>query len=188
MANGVDANLWLETAPNHPLKRNKTLAVSSGNELSQNCLDAWQAFVNSLDTTVVFDGYALQSTVRFLYANCATHSHIAEYFSSWQELASEATLVFFSVENTREHFEVVCEERGSEWTAKLYEYVENTPIGVVNGFKGREGFLEFWSNYQLLCLELLSGASVPVHVAGARSWSDGDFEVLASRVGLVSER
>jgi hypothetical protein len=123
-----------------------------------------------------------------MYANCIALSDIEAYFSRWQELAPEAILVFFSVENTREHFDLVCTERGSDWTASLYSYVEKTPIGVANGFKGNEGFVSFWSNYQQLCLGFLKGASVPVHVAAARSWTDSDFSVLASRVGLVSER
>jgi len=187
-ANGVDAELWLEIAPDHPIMRKDGRALFRQHDFPQNCLDTWQTFIKSSNNTVVLDGYALQGTVRHLYANRISRTQIEDYFNRWQELALETTLVFFSVENPREHYDIVCAERGDEWSAKLYRYVERTPIGVASGLRGRAGFVEFWSNYQQLCLELLDTACVPVDLVGARSWNDYDFELLAGQVGLLPER
>jgi len=171
-SNGVDARWWLEEASNHPIIRKEGRALFRQHNFAQNCLDAWLAFLGSSNNTEVFDGYALQSTVRFL----------------WQELAPETALVYFSVENPREHYDVVFAERGDEWSGKLHNYVEHTPIGVANGLHGRTGFVEFWSNYQQLCHELLDAASVPVHLIDSRSWDDDDLRVLAAQVGLLPKR
>lgn len=185
--NGVDANWWLEGAHNHPIMRKEGRALSREHDFPQVCLNAWLAFLKSSNSTVVLDGYALQSTVRFLYANCIVREQIEDYFNSWQELAPETTLVYFSVENPSEHYDVVLAERGDEWSRKLYNYVARSPIGVANGYQGKTGFLEFWSNYQQLCHELLDAAHVPVHLIGSRSWNDDDLTALAAQVGLLPE-
>ena len=187
-SNGIDASWWLEEAPNHPIMRKEGHALSHQQEIPQNSLDAWLAFLKSSNNTVVFDGYALQSTVRFLYANRIARKQIEDYFNRWQELAPETTLVYFSVENPIEHYDVVFAERGEEWSSKLYSYVEYTPLGVANGLQGRTGFVEFWSNYQRLCHELLDAAYVPVHLISSRSWDDDDLKILAAQVGLLPER
>jgi len=187
-SNGVDTSLWLETAPNHPIMQKGGRALFRQHNFPQNCLDTWLTFLKSSNNTVVLDGYALQSTVRFLYANRILRTQIEDYFNRWQELALEATLVFFSVENPRDHYDVVCAERGDEWSGKLYSYVEQTPIGVANGLQGKTGFVEFWSNYQQLCLELLDAAYVPVHLVSSRSWNDHDLGVLAVQLGLLPKR
>ncbi len=187
-SNGVDASWWLEEASNHPIMRKEGRALFRQHDFPQNCLDAWLAFVSSSNNTVVFDGYALQSTVRFLYANRIAQTQIEDYFNRWQELAPETALVYFSVEKPREHYDVIFAERGDEWSNKLHNYVEHTPIGVANGLQGKTGFVEFWSNYQQLCHELLEAANVPVHLIGSRSWNDDDLEVLASQLGLLPKR
>lgn len=187
-SNGIDASWWLEEASNHPIVRKEGAALFRQHEFPQNCLEAWMTFLKLSNNTVIFDGYALQSTVRFLYANRFAPRQIEDYFNRWQELAPETTLVYFSVENPCEHYNVVLAERGDEWSSKLFSYVEHTPIGVANGLQGRTGFVEFWSNYQNLCHELLDSAFVPVHFIGSRSWDDDDLEILAAQVGLLPER
>lgn len=187
-SNGIDASWWLEEASDHPITRKEGHALCHQHDFPQNSLDAWLSFLKSSNNTAVFDGYALQSTVRFLYANQIARQQIEDYFNRWQQLVPVTTLVYFSVENPNEHFNVVFAERGDKWSSKLYSYVENTPIGVANGLRGRTGFVEFWSNYQQLCHELLDAAYVPVHHITSRSWDDDDLEVLAAQVGLLPER
>lgn len=186
--NGTDTCLWLEQASNHPITRSEGRAISRQRNFPQSSLDSWQMFLNSSNKPVVLDGYALQSTVRFLYANRSTRKQIQEYFNRWQELAPETTLVYFPVESPREHFDVVLTERGDEWSSTLYSYVEHTPIGVVNNLRGRAGFVQFWSNYQQLCLELLNAAYIRVHHICPRSWDDSYLETLAAQAGLLPER
>ena len=186
-SNGVDASLWLEIAPNHPVMRKEGHALFHQHDFPQNCLDTWLTFLKSSNNTVIFDGYALQSTVRHLYANGIAQTQIEAYFNRWQELAPETTLIFFLVDNPPEHYDIVFAERGDEWASKLYRYVEHTPVGVANILRGKTGFLKFWSNYQQLCLELLHAACVPVHFVEPRSWEDRDLRLLAAKVGLLPE-
>lgn len=177
----------LEEASNHPITHKEGRPLISQHDFARNSLSAWLTFLESVNGTVVLDGYALQSTVRFLYANGVSRQRVEDYFNRWQELTHEATLVYFPVENPRQHFDVVFAERGDEWISKLYSYVEHTPLGVANSLHSTSGFLEFWSDYQQLCHELLDAAHVPVHFIDSRSWNDGDLELLATQVGLLPE-
>ncbi|MFK7996380.1 MAG: hypothetical protein AB8B87_19730 [Granulosicoccus sp.] len=185
--NGIEASWWLEEAPDHPIMPKERRALSREKHFSQICLDAWLTFLKSSNSAVVFDGYALQTTVRFLYAHRIERTQIEDYFNKWQELAPDTTVVYLSVENPSDHYDIVLAERGDEWSHKLYTYVERSPIGVANGYQGRAGFVEFWSEYQQLCHELLDAAFVPVHLIGTRSWNDNDLKVLAAQVGLLPE-
>ena len=92
------------------------------------------------------------------------------------------------MENPSKHYPSVLAERGDEWSRKLYTYIEHSPLGVANSYRGRTGFVEFWSTYQQLCHELLDAAYVPVHLIGARLCKDDDLKVLAAQVGLLPER
>ncbi|MFK7859291.1 MAG: hypothetical protein AB8B64_10730 [Granulosicoccus sp.] len=187
-SNGIEASWWLEEASNHTIMpKEARCALSREHHYPQICLDSWLTFLKSSNSTVVLDGYAFQSTVRFLYANRIARTQIEDYFNRWQELAPETTLVYFSVENPSEHYDVISAERGDEWSRKLYSYVERSPIGVANGYQGRMGFIEFWSEYQQLCHELLDAAYVPVHLIGSRSWKDDDLKGLAAQLGLLPE-
>jgi len=185
---GIDATLCLEEASNHPIMPKKKRALSRESDYPQICLDAWLTFYNSSNSIAVLDGYSLQSTVRFLYANQIARVHIEDYFNKWQVLAPETTLVYLFVENPREHFDVVLAERGDDWSGKLYRYVERSPIGLANSYYGKAGFIEFWAGYQQLCLELLGAAYVPVHVINSRSWGNQDFNELAAQLSLLPER
>jgi len=187
--NGIDTTWWQEGASNHPaMLHKKQRVLSGGRNFPGACLNAWQTFLKSSSSTVILDGYAFQSTVRFLYANLVERTQIEDYFRRWQELAPDTTLVYFSVENPVEHFDMVLAERGAEWSNKLFAYVERTPIGVANDLQGRAGFVQFWSDYQQLCHELLGAALVSVHFIHSRSWKDDDLKELAAQAGLLPER
>ena len=183
---GVDAHWYLEESVDHPIMPDHRRALSGKSGFPQICMNAWQEFLNASDRTVVLDGYAFQSTVRFLYANLVEQKVIEEYFQQWQALSPNTTVVFFVVEDPYTHFEVVFSERGADWTGKLFDYVENTPMGVTNNFHGKSGFVEFWSRYQQLCRELLDTAHVPVALLNARSWTEADLEDLAISCELLS--
>ena len=102
-------------------------ALSREYDYQKYCLDAWLTFLKSSNSTVVLDGYALQSSVRFLYANRIARKQVEDYFNRWQELAPETTLIYLSVENPSKHYDVVLAERGDEWALKrrLASIVDN---------------------------------------------------------------
>ena len=124
---GIDASCWLEKASNHPIMPKEECALSREYDYQKYCLDAWLTFLKSSNSTVVLDGYALQSSVRFLYANRIARKQVEDYFNRWQELAPETTLIYLSVENPSKHYDVVLAERGDEWALKrrLASIVDN---------------------------------------------------------------
>ncbi len=182
---GVDAAWWLEESADHPIMPKEKRALSKRSDFSEICLDAWRRFLESQTGTVgVLDGYAFQSTVRFLFEQRVSQARIRSYFQRWQELAPNTSITYLCVNDPSEHYEVVFAERGQAWTKKLIAWVERTPVGVASNYRGKSGFVEYWSVYQELCLELLDSAFIQVQLVEARSWVDADLEGLAVRLGL----
>jgi thymidylate kinase len=186
-SNGVDANWWREEASDHPVRGRDIGASLQPDDYPHHYLNAWKAFVESSSGTVVLDGYALQSTVRFMFAHHLATRNIENYFNAWQALAPDETIVYLLVNNPEEHCEAVLAERGHDWSNKLYRYTERTPVGIANGLQGKSGFIEFWSDYQRLCLRLLEDADIPVYFIDARSWNRDDLKVLAVETGYLPE-
>ncbi len=183
---GVDAFWWLEESADHPIVPRDRRALSSEQNFPDICLDAWRAFVVPADRVAVLDGYALQSTVRFMFENLVERRQIDEYFARWQQLAPDSSIVYFTVDDPLEHYEIVFQERGEEWTAKLLSYVMQTQFARVNGLNGKAGFVEFWSLYRDLCVELLAATQLPVTFIKSRSWNTDDLKALAVKQCLIS--
>lgn len=182
---GVDAAWWLEESADHPIMPKERRALSKNSDFSEICLGAWQSFLNSQTKAVsILDGYAFQSTVRFLFERRVRRSQIDSYFQHWQELAPDTSITYFYVDNPGEHYEIILTERGAEWAQKLFAWVERTPVGTALNLKGKSGFVEFWSVYQELCLELLDSAYIETEMIESRSWNDKVLENLAVRRGL----
>ncbi len=182
---GVDASWWLEEAADHPVNSHTDTALSRKPGYPQVLLDSWLKYLETSSGTVILDGYALQSTVRILYASLVSKDEIEDYFNCWQQLAPKMKLVYFTVEHPAEHFDLVLAERGDQWADKLFTYVARTPIGVANCLKGRAGFIEFWADYQKLCQSLLRSVSFPVYFIDSRCRTDDDLAVVAASAGLI---
>ena len=183
---GVDASWWLEESTDHPILPAETRALNKRADYPEICLDAWRSFLSSQNNSVaILDGYAFQSTVRFLFEQRVGRGQIDRYFERWQELAPETLLTYFVVTDPARHFEEVCTERGEDWTNKLYAWVERTPMGTAASLRGRSGLVEFWSVYQDLCVALLDSAQIAVHIVAARSWRDADLLNLAVSRGVL---
>ena len=182
---GVDAAWWLEESADHPVMPVELRALSKNKDFSKIWLDAWQSFLTSQSQAVsIFDGYAFQSTVRFLFEQRVHRSKIDSYFQHWQDLAPDTSITYLFVKSPVDHYEIVFPERGVDWTKKLFTWVERTPLGKALHLNGKSGFVEFWSVYQELCLELLDSAYIETEIIEARSWDDKDLEDLAIRRGL----
>ena len=182
---GVQTRWVLEERADHPVVPREMRRASKRAGFAESCLDAWASFLATDPGLTIFDGYALQSTVRFLYANGDDEDSIRRYFQSWQGLSPErSTIVFLTVLDPCEHLSVLCEERGAEWTGKLVRYVERTAIGRRSGWAGLPGYVEFWRRYDDLCRQLLESCALPVRMLEARSW--GESELLAAHDGSSS--
>ena len=108
---GCDAYWSLEESANHPIMPNDRRRLSPRPDFPTVCLEAWRTFVRSNDRIAILDGYALQNTVRFLYANLEPDSNIKAFFWSWQEIAAgNSAMVYFAVPDPTAHYEVVLPE------------------------------------------------------------------------------
>lgn len=171
----IDACWYLEESTDHPIMPKALRELSRTSNFDRICLTAWQSFISELSNVAILDGYVFQSTVRFMYANLIDQDDIQTYFDAWQQIKADSLIIFFKVEDPKAHYELVLSERGPEWTNKLFAYVEQTPFGIENHLQGKKGFVEFWTQYQALCLELLASASVPVKIIESRSLSDKEM-------------
>jgi len=179
---GIDAYWALEEAADHPVMPKELRRRSSQDEFPQICLNAWSGFLDDLSQTAVLDGYAFQSTVRFMFANAVGDNKIIDYFKAWEQRGGDISqLVYFQVSDPIAHYETALPEKGDDWVHKVSVYVERTPYGLSRNLRGRDGLTEFWARYQDLCLNLIRGASIPVVTVPARSidWHSSDAnEVL----------
>lgn len=183
----IDAAWWLEESATHPIMPKERRALSRNGNFPEVCLNAWRSFLDSQPKEVaVLDGYVLQNTVRFLFENLVNRDEITDYFYHWQELAPDTSITYLVVDEPSKHYEVVLAERGDDWAQKLFAWIERTPVGKASNLCGKAGFIEFWSIYQQLCLELLETAFIQVEMIEARSWNDNTLEALATRRGLLS--
>lgn len=178
---GVDAFWALEESADHPVmpKARRRRAREAG--FPRLCLDAWRDFVGRNERLAVLEGYAFQSTVRFMYANEISQTAIASYFDAWQSIGN-SSLVYLYVDAVVGHFETVRLERGDDWMSKLTSYVAGTPIAKRHGWSGMAGFVEFWSRYQDLCAELVSTANLPTMMMAARAFDHSALTTTADRL------
>jgi len=181
----IDAAWWLEESADHPVMPEERRALSRNSNFPDVCLEAWRSFLDSqLNAVAVLEGYAFQNTVRFLFEQRVNRYQIIKYFREWQEISPDTSIIYLFVNDAAKHYEVVLPERGKEWTQKLFAWVEGTPVGKASNLRGESGFVEFWSIYQELCLELLELAFIEVQMIEARSWDDQTLESLAAHRGL----
>ncbi len=186
ISKGVDAAWWLEEAADHPIMPKQRRALSRNGNFPAICLNAWRSFLNAQPVNVaILEGYAFQNTIRFLFEQQLPRKRINTYFHHWQLLAPDACITYFSVHDPCEHYATVFTERGDYWARKLFAWVERTPIGAQRKLQGQRGFIDFWSIYQDLCLDLLSSATVQVNLIPARSWNDRTLEELAKQYELI---
>ena len=166
---GFDVFWALEESADHPVMPKARRSFIGASDFPALCLGAWREFVSTNERVAVLDGYAFQSTVRFMYASGLSRDVITNYFYAWQAIGNSA-LVFLHVEAVVEHYERVLDERGEDWTSKLFAYVAATPIAERHGWSGLAGFLAFWTRYQDVCLDLVAAAKVPTTTVASRTF------------------
>lgn len=181
-ANEIDSYWVHEQDPNHPIGTSRVRRTDSAAKIAAYYLDLWQEFVRSNNKVAILDGYALQSSVRFLFAMKAQQSVLNQYFKQWQKIGRfSSSIVFLHVEDTVEHFQnFVFPLRGEDWCQKVSGYVSATPYGKERGLVGNEGLIEFWSEYQAVCLELLRDSFVATRIQNYtdRNWIEGHLDLM----------
>jgi hypothetical protein len=162
------ARWWLEEDKDHPVMPAVLRKTSALPGFDRRCLDAWAEFLARENGDLIVEGAALQSTVRFMFAQGCPEASIWTYWRDWCVLATPrlASFLFLSVTDPPTHYEAVFRRRGAEWTAKLVAYVAATPVARSHGWREEEGFAAFWTAYQALCLRLIADLEVtPVVLA-----------------------
>lgn len=162
---GRAARWWLEEARDHPVTSTALKASAAEPDLPTRCLEAFRTFLSSEDGVLILDGAAMQSTIRFMFANRREVEEIADYFDRWSVLVKPMAprFVFLDVDDPESHYlDFLIPVRGAEWTSKLVRYVEGTPVARANAWQGIDGLVSFWSAYQDLCREMLSRFRGPV--------------------------
>ncbi len=178
---GLDAVWLLEEDRDHPIMPASLRKQSSAPDFPDLCLATWRSYCASHDKIVILDGYALQSTVRLMFANSLAQDAIYKYFDQWIEIGRPyLPIIFLHVEHPDEHYEQITDERGPDWTRKLIKYVSGTPYGRANGLDGKEGFIKFWSEYQDFCLRLLNTSNVETLTLEAHSLNQTRLADIAS--------
>lgn len=160
---GIDSYWVLEEASDHPVGTLKLCRSRGEKNFASTSLESWESFVKENSRVAILDGYALQSTVRFLFAMNASENTIQDYFCKWQDIGQScSSIVFLSVEEPEKHFrEFVLPLRGKDWCRKVSSYVSSTSYGLAHGFVGVDGLIKFWSEYQAVCLALLGESTIP---------------------------
>lgn len=187
-ARSIDAAWVLEESAEHPIVPRDLRRQSSEADFPDHCLSAWRRFIESNQGCVFLDGYALQSTVRFLFANDLSYDRMRAYFDAWQEIGGpNAAITYLRIENPAEHYERrVFPARGQDWVDKVSRYVARTPYGKKHNLRGAAGLIDFWSAYQRVCLDFLTDAPLArvlpeaVHRDPARRWCEDWIEATIS--------
>jgi len=169
--NGINAYWVLEETQQHPITPQSLRRQSHRGNFAALSLNAWQRFNFDHQQAkqapcAILEGYAFQSTVRFLFANNLPRSEIDAYFSTWQRIGQTRTsLIYLEIDDPDKHFhDFVIPHRGDDWTQKVTRYVETTAYAKSNKLSGTQGLISFWSHYQTLCIELLKQCTLPLQI------------------------
>jgi len=187
------ARWWLEELRDHPVVPATLRAVAVEPDFPNRCLEAFRAFLTREDGVLILDGAAMQSTIRFMFANRRKAEEIADYFDRWSALVEPAAprFLFLDIEDPESHYrDFLIPLRGAEWTDNLVRYVEATPVARANAWRGIDGLIRFWSAYQDLCRDMLRRFREPVlafpAVPARTSGLDPAIQDIFGLAGLTS--
>ncbi len=186
-AEGRSARWYLEESADHPVTPKVIRQLPKGADFSVALLRSWSEFLARTEHTAsyhILEGYAFQSTVRFMLEYLRPRSEIDAYFARWVELGrGRNQLIYFYVDNVAEHLESAIPLKGRDWVSKVTHYIECLPYGQKHLLRGHSGFVDFWARYQDLCVDLLSHADIQHKIVPAKThrWTTADVAVLINR-------
>ena len=143
-----------EEANDHPVIPWSVRARNKDDDFDALCLERWRAFVETLDRSWVLEGCALQSTVRFMFANVWPRPRIDEYWCAFEEIVARHTEQLIVLAPDKDRMRKAFAERGDEWRRKVSAWIASTPRGG--------GLDEFWFGYAALCDDLIATSTLPV--------------------------
>ena len=177
-AEGLPSRWWLEEAKDHPVLPAALRKKANEPAFAQLCIQAFQDFIGLETGILILEGSAFQNSIRFMFANARSEAEIWDYVAAWAEAVSVARprLLMFELKAPEAHYtEFVAARRGAAWMEKLIAYVEATPAAQQRRWRGLDGFLHFWTDYQRICLTC--ARKLPWPVLFLPAWSEaGTFD------------
>jgi hypothetical protein len=161
---GVSCEWEREEARDHPYFGSEIRRQHRRPDYDQICIDRWQLLVDSPEPIWrVFDGCAMQSTVRFMFEQDWPIDRIESYWRRFEQTTrGRAVLVYFThpapAAFIRTHTTRV---RGDDWP-KIADHVRGTPAGRRLEREGASASVEFWVHYRRLCDRLIARSTLPV--------------------------
>lgn len=172
-ARGFRARWWLEEARDHPVTPSPLRKTAAAPDFAARCVSAFDGFVRTESGILILEGAAFQSTVRFMFANARSLAEMSGYVAAWAQAVTSAEprlLILEARDPTAHYTAFVSRTRGDLWMQRLISYVEATPLARQRRWVGLDGFIQFWAEYQALCLELAAALPWPIMRMGA--WSE----------------
>ena len=97
------SSYWVrEEARDHPIGTSWLPRTVGIENLAASYLDAWRAFVKQNSQIAILDAYALQSSVRFLFAMNAPEHTLRRYFQTWQEIGKPNSCLLYTSPSPRD--------------------------------------------------------------------------------------
>lgn len=148
--------------------------TSASTGFEQRCIDAWTGFLIRETGDLIVEGVAFQNAVRFMFAQGHPEASMFAYWRRWEAITTArlAGFLFIAITDLPRHYEGVFQRRGGEWTSKLIDYVEATPVALAHGWRGEVGFAAFWNAYQSLCLRLMDSMTFSPAIRWDVSYED----------------
>lgn len=187
---GIDAKWYQEESRDNPLRMKTESAMISQGSLAEECLSTWASFIDQYkgqNTIHIFEGIAFQSTVRFMMEK--RENGIERYYRRFEEIVEclNPSMVYLRPCDVVSHSKRICSLRGEDWCNKVSNYLAETPYSNFHGFNGTIGMHQFWSNYALVCDELLLETSIPTKTIDF-VFGEWDRHIFEASVFLGLER
>ncbi len=182
---GREARWVREEAADHPVTSKSPDRPKVAADRIDWWLRGWSRLVERDDRAdLVLEGTAFQSTVRMLYADCASRESIDDYVARFVDAVrpTEPQMVYLRRDSAEADLrDRVLPLRGRDWVERVAAYGESTIVGRERGWRGADGLVAFWSEYRDLCDELVATMAMPILTIdpSGRSWSDVHDEIEA---------
>jgi hypothetical protein len=162
---GLSSRWWLEESKDHPVLPAVLRKKAKEPGFSDLCVQAFRDFIRTETGVLILEGSAFQNSIRFMFANARSEAEISDYLAAWADAvcAVRPRLLMFEVRAPEDHYaNFLAARRGAAWMEKLIAYVESTPVAEQCGWRGFDGFVQFWADYQQLCLACAKALPWPV--------------------------
>jgi hypothetical protein len=162
---GESCAVMYELAEDHPLFGRNVRARHEQTDYDEICLQRWASLIDCVgdQRRLVFDGCAMQSTVRFMFEQNWPASRIALYWQRFEQSVRRVPVALVYLAHARPTTfvrEQMVATRADVWPM-IARHVEHTPVGRKLSQAGFDAPIEFWVQYRRLCDTLVAHTTLP---------------------------